>query len=77
MRALVLDRDEWLAERLAQLDNGDVPGLLAAGRSLQFSGSLAGERDKALHYFQANATRMHYAWDCSSAPASSKPGASR
>ncbi len=61
-RLLAGHRDEWLAERLAELDNGDVPGLLAAGRSLQFSGSLAGERDKALHYFQANATRMHYAW---------------
>jgi hypothetical protein len=61
-RLLAGHRGEWLAERLAELDAGDIPALLAAGRSLKFSGSLAGERDKALHYFQANATRMHYAW---------------
>jgi hypothetical protein len=61
-RLLAGHRDEWLAERLADLDAGDTGALLAAGRDLKFTGSLAGERDKALHYFQANATRMHYAW---------------
>ena len=61
-RLLAGHRDEWLAERLAELDAGDIPALLAAGRSLKYSGTLARERDKALHYFQANATRMHYAW---------------
>jgi hypothetical protein len=61
-RLLAGHRDDWLAERLAELDAGDIGALLAAGRSLKFTGSLAGERDKALHYFQANATRMHYAW---------------
>jgi hypothetical protein len=57
-RLLAGHRDEWLAD----LDAGDTGALLAAGRDLKFSGSLAAERDKALHYFQANATRMHYAW---------------
>ena len=36
---------------------------LAAGRDLNFTGSLAGERDKALAYFEHNAHRMrcqHY-----------------
>jgi hypothetical protein len=61
-RLLAGHRDDWLAERLAELDAGDIGALLAAGRNLKFTGSLASERDKALHYFQANATRMHYAW---------------
>jgi len=60
-RLLAGHRDEWLAARLAELDNGDIPGLLAAGRDLRFRGSLASERDKALHYFETNACRMHYA----------------
>lgn len=51
----------WLAERLAELDAGDIPALLAAGRDLKFTGSLAGERDKQLGYFQVNAHRMQYA----------------
>ena len=78
-RLLAGHRDDWLAERLAELDAGDTGALLAAGRSLKFTGSLVGERDKALHYFQANATRMHYAWyrawACSPATASSRPAA--
>ena len=61
-RLLAGHRDEWLAARLAELDNGDIPALLAAGRNLRFIGSLASERDKALHYFETNAHRMHYAW---------------
>ena len=60
-RLLAGHRDEWLAERLAELDNGDIPALLSARRTLKFTGSLARERDKALHYFQVNAHRMHYA----------------
>jgi hypothetical protein len=60
-RLLAGHRDDWLAARLSELDAGDVPGLLAAGRDLKFRGSLAAERDKALHYFQTNACRMHYA----------------
>jgi hypothetical protein len=59
VRLLAGHRDEWLADRLAELDNGDVPALLAADRSLKFSGSLAVERDKALHCFRSHATRMH------------------
>ncbi len=61
-RLLAGHRDEWLAGRLAELDNGEIGALLAAGRDLRFTGSLASERDKALHYFETNATRMHYAW---------------
>lgn len=61
-RLLAGHHDEWLAERLADLDAGDIPALIAAGRDLRFRGSLARGRDKALHYFEANAHRMHYAW---------------
>jgi hypothetical protein len=61
-RLLAGHRDEWLAERLAELDAGDIPALIAAGRGLKFRGSLATERDKALHYFDTNAHRMRYAW---------------
>ena len=60
-RLLAGHRDEWLAARLAELDAGDIDALLAAGHDLAFTGSLAAERDKALHYFQANAVRMRYA----------------
>ena len=55
-------RGEWLAARLAELDAGDVAALLTAGHDLRFHGSLASERDKALHYFETNAHRMRYAW---------------
>jgi hypothetical protein len=60
-RLLAGHRDDWLAERLAELDEGDIPALIAAGQALRFTGSLARERDKALHYFQANEPRMRYA----------------
>jgi hypothetical protein len=51
----------WLADRLAELDNGDIPALLAAGHDLKFTGALARERDKQLGYFETNACRMQYA----------------
>jgi hypothetical protein len=53
-------RPDWLAQRLDELDNGDIPALLAAGRDLTFTGSLATDRDKALAYFETNAHRMRY-----------------
>jgi hypothetical protein len=51
----------WLAERLAEPGAGDIPALLAAGRSLNFTGSLARERDRQTGYFEVNAHRMRYA----------------
>jgi hypothetical protein len=60
-RLLPGHRDQWLAARLAELDAGDISALIAAGQNLKFTGSLATERDKALHYFQVNAHRMRYA----------------
>jgi hypothetical protein len=53
--------DSWLAGRLAELDAGDIPALLAAARALPLATRKGRERDKALHYFETNAPRMHYA----------------
>jgi hypothetical protein len=60
-RLLRGSQPDWLAARLKELDAGDIPALLGAGRDLKFTGSLARERDKALTYFQVNAHRMQYA----------------
>lgn len=59
-RLLAGHRDDWLAARLEELDAGEVQAILAAGRDLDFLGSLAAERDKALAYFEHNAHRMRY-----------------
>jgi hypothetical protein len=60
-RLLRKSHPTWLAERLEELDAGDIPALLAAGRALKFIGSLARERDTQLGYFEVNAHRMRYA----------------
>jgi hypothetical protein len=60
IRLLRGSQPDWLARRLDELDAGDIPALLAAGRDLKFTGSLARERDKALGYFESNAHRMRY-----------------
>jgi hypothetical protein len=52
---------DWITARLADLDAGDIPALLAAARALPLATRKARERDKALHYFEANAHRMRYA----------------
>ena len=52
--------DDWLAARLAELDNGNIPALLTAGRALKFIGALARDRDRQLSYFEVNAHRMRY-----------------
>ena len=51
----------WLADRLDELDNGNIPALLAAGQTLKFTGSLARDRDRQLGYFDTNTHRMRYA----------------
>jgi hypothetical protein len=60
-RLLRKSHPDWLAERLAELDAGDIPALLGAGRALRFIGTLARERDRQLGYFEINAHRMRYA----------------
>jgi len=51
----------WLAERLADLDRGDISGLLGAACSLQVPDDKAKEVDKAMGYFETNRERMRYA----------------
>jgi hypothetical protein len=60
-RLLRKSHPDWLTERLAELDAGDIPALLAAGHALNFTGSLARDRDRQLSYFEVNAHRMRYA----------------
>jgi len=59
-RLLRDSRPGWLAERLEELDTGNIPALTAAARDLKFTGALARERDKQAGYFQANTHRMRY-----------------
>ncbi len=59
-RLLRTSQPDWLAQRLADLDAGNIPALLTAGQNLTFTGSLARERDKAIGYFEANAHRMRH-----------------
>ncbi len=59
-RLLRGSQPDWLTQRLDELDNGNIPALLAAGRGLNFTGSLARDRDRQLGYFEVNAHRMRY-----------------
>jgi hypothetical protein len=51
----------WIEQRLAELDDGDIPAILTAARALPLATRKARDRDKALHYFHANQPRMRYA----------------
>ena len=54
-------QQDWLENRLAELDNGDIPAICAAARAFPLAGSKARDLDTALGYFGHNAHRMHYA----------------
>lgn len=56
------DHPSWLAERIADLDAGDIEGLVTATRQLPRSPSQATNIDKDLAYFITNAGRMRYAY---------------
>jgi hypothetical protein len=58
---MLTDKEEWLAERLDELDNGHVEELIAAAAALPMVGTKETERDKTLTYFKTNAHRMRYA----------------
>ena len=55
------DGSGWLAERLADLDRGDVGALVTAARKLDLPEGTPEALDKALGYFKTNAVRMRYA----------------
>ena len=56
------DKDQWLHDRLEDLDYGDISGIEAAVRKYPLEGVKKDEADRELGYFQANATRMRYRW---------------
>ena len=51
----------WLDERLAELDAGDIPAICAAARAFPLTGRKARDLGTALGYFEHNAHRMRYA----------------
>jgi hypothetical protein len=56
-----VDGPAWLAERLADLDRGDIAGLVAAARTVALPDAKSAEVEKALSYFETNSERMRYA----------------
>jgi hypothetical protein len=54
-------KQDWLAARLGELDNGDTDAISAAARAFPLTGKKAGDLDTAIGYFQRNAPRMRYA----------------
>ena len=55
------DPPQWLADRLDDLDEGNIEAIIDAAHRYQLEGVLAGELDKKLGYFVNNAHRMRYA----------------
>jgi hypothetical protein len=53
-------KQDWLGERLGELDDGNIPAICAAARVFPLAGVKAEVRDKALGYFENNAHRMRY-----------------
>ena len=50
----------WLADRLDDLDDGDIAAITTAVTGLTVPPDIAVELDKALDYFRTNADRMNY-----------------
>ena len=54
-------KQDWLAARLDELDDGDIGAICAAARTFPLTGKKADDLDTALGYFEHNAHRMQYA----------------
>jgi hypothetical protein len=54
------DPPQWLAARLAELDTGNIDGIITAALQYPLDGVKAEELDKKLGYFERNAHRMRY-----------------
>jgi hypothetical protein len=54
------DPAQWLADRNAELDAGDIGAITGAARSYPLAGVKAVELDKKLGYFERNVHRMRY-----------------
>lgn len=57
---IVTDPQQWLKERLDELDAGNIEAIITAAREYDLVGIKATDRDKALHYFETNTLRMRY-----------------
>jgi hypothetical protein len=55
------DPPTWLAERLTELDAGNIEAITDAARQYPLQGAKAGELDTKLGYFEHNIHRMRYA----------------
>jgi hypothetical protein len=55
------DPAQWLADRNADLDAGDIEAIITAARACPLAGVKAEELGKKLGYFERNAHRMRYA----------------
>ena len=54
------DPAQWLAERSAELDAGNISAIIGAARQYPLDGIKASDLDRKLGYFQRNAHRMRY-----------------
>lgn len=59
---IITDPAAWLADRLTDLDNGDIEAISAAARLYQLDGPKAHDLDVAVRYFETNAHRMRYSY---------------
>lgn len=57
---IVTDPQQWLKDRLDELDAGNIEAIIAAAREYDLVGLKATDRDKALNYFETNTVRMRY-----------------
>jgi hypothetical protein len=55
-------KDEWLADRLEDIDYGYIDGITAAAPKYPLAGVKKDELDTALGYFENNALLMRYHW---------------
>ncbi|MEO3862256.1 ISKra4 family transposase [Acrocarpospora sp. B8E8] len=55
------DPARWRADRLKELDDGDITAIIDAARAYPLIGVKATELDTKIGYFEANAHRMNYA----------------
>jgi hypothetical protein len=55
------DPPQWLADRLGELDDGDIEAIISAARAYPLTGVKADELDTKIGYFEHNIHRMRYA----------------
>lgn len=54
-------KDDWLAARMTELDDGNIEAISTAARTFPLAGKKAADLQTALGYFEHNAHRMCYA----------------